>query len=90
MTTKTFLICYELDQLPTGLKKWHYVREKQRIILHVSARIYKQMKAIKEERKGDLKYRDRLVTDILNDGAPRWWPAELVWEIVNRGTTMND
>jgi len=90
MKTKTYLICYELDQLPEMLKKWHYIKGKERIILQLSSRLYSQMKSISEERKSSLRYRDRLVTDILNDSAARWWPAELVWEIVHRGTTMND
>lgn len=83
---KKYLICCEVKDLPTDTRRWHYVNNKERVILEVSARIYKQLKSV--TRGFVPKYSDRKCTDILNDNVSRWWPAKLVWDIIDKGQLM--
>ncbi len=80
------LICCDVKDLPADTKKWYYVNGKDRVILQVSDRIYRQMKNVTREFVP--KYSDRLCVDILNDNDSRWWPAKLIWDIIDKGQLM--
>lgn len=83
---KKYLICCEVKDLPLNTRKWHHVNRKERVILEVSARIYKQLNSV--DRAVVPTYTDRKCTDILNDNDSRWWPAKLVWDIIHKGQLM--
>lgn len=83
---KHVLIFCDVKDIPQDTRKWYYVSSKERIVLQISDRIYRQMKSI--QRKDVPKYSDRLCTDILNDNDSRWWPAKLVWDIIDKGAKI--
>lgn len=73
---------YNYDELNVGRARY-LIRDRDRVIMEVSARVYRQMKKSKRQ---DLKYCDRKVKEILQDGDSRWWPAQFVWDVVNYGS----